>query len=206
MAVINTTQLDLFGDGKSYMEIQIDGAIKLLQSSGYHVVKTNEQIKNLAVKCGYKVLDAIVVNSNITTLKELRDHFYTVLYSNNPSSQLYSAGSNWKQDYRLMKLFVEAREATGLNRFNAVQECVAIIDIIFKYKEQFNFKTPIDIRVLGQDKAGWITQKAVSILNNSMVKMNEQIVDAIISKKDEEQVVDLEQQSLELKKILDSMG
>jgi len=62
---------------------------------------------------------------------------------------------------------------SGLNRFNAIQQCVAIIDTIFEHENEFHFDRPIDIRVIGQGRAGWITQKALLIMNDRDHKQQE---------------------------------
>jgi hypothetical protein len=73
----------------------------------------------------------------------------------------------------MIRLFVEAIEKRGLNRSRAIQRGVEIIDVIFNNEEEFNFRNPIDIRVLGQGKSGWITGKAIDILNRKSEKRAE---------------------------------
>jgi uncharacterized protein (DUF302 family) len=150
--------VDVFGD-------PISIAINLLQESGYKVAKTREEVKDLAIDEGFKVWDAPVFNDRIKDLIDLRRYFKHRLWRKQSTNEPYKMEGNDEQEMRAFKLFVEARQATGLNRFKAIQECVAIIDTIFENEAEFGFDTPIDLRVIGQGKAGWITQKALFILN-----------------------------------------
>jgi len=106
----------------------------------------------------------------------------------------------------MIKLFVESREKTGLNRKFAIQECVSIIDAIFDYEEEFGFKNPIDINVLGQKKSGWITEKAIYILNNKFKKEEEIIGEKVREKIEEDIGIDLNERSKELTTILKNVG
>lgn len=198
-------QLDAFGAGKSNEEVQIENAITVLEEKGYRVVRTAEEAKQEAIRAGYKVSDPILVNTKVITLLDLRNYFFMRLWKKYPNRQLYHVQGNLNQELRAFKLFVEAREQTGLNRFNAIQECVAVIDIIFDHEEEFGFKNPIDIRILGQNKAGWITQKALFILRNKIQEELDHEVDRLIEKKDKERKVDLRNRSLELDRLLSEM-
>jgi len=198
-------QLDAFGGGKSNEEVQIACAIDLLESKGYRVIKSAEDAKREAIESGYRVSAPLMVNTKVVTLLDLRNYFFMRLWRKYPERQLRHVQGNLNQELRVFKLIVEAREATGLNKFYALQECVAIIDIIFDHEEEFGFNNPIDLRILGQNKAGWITQKALFILNNNVQKELEHEVDRVIEKRDDEHKVDLKNRSLELDKLLSEM-
>lgn len=200
-------QIDAFSNGKSNTEAQIESAKLLLLKYGYKVIKTAEEVKELAIESGYKVSDPVVVDDKILTLKDLRNHFYKCLWSKYPNRQSHYLEGSWKSELRIFKLFVEARESSGLNRFNAIQECVRIINTIFEYSDQFNFKNPIDIRVLGQDKSGWITQKALFIINSQYAKSQEQETDELVNKIDEDYTnrIDLKSKASELDALLSKM-
>lgn len=197
------SNLDLFESGKSNEQAQIDNAITLLTKKEYRVIKTAEEAKKVAIEFGYKVSDPIFANDKIVTLKDLRNYFYMKLSQKYPRNTYMDLG--WQRELRMLKLFVESRESTGLNKFNAIQECVAIIDVIFDHETEFGFKTPIDIRVLGQGKLGWITQKALSILNNKIQQLQEQSVDKLIERKDIERKIDLKSKALELDELVKEM-
>jgi hypothetical protein len=93
-----------------------------------------------------------------------------------------------------------------LNRYNAIQECVEIIDTIFDYADRFKFNKPIDLRVIGQGKAGWITHKAVLIMNDERQKQQEKEIKEMIEKHDEEVEIDLNEKANELDMLLSKMG
>lgn len=162
-------QIDLFGGGKSTDEVQLEKAIEIVQCAGYNVVKTKEEARELAVNNGYVVFDQLTVNEQVVTLKDVRDYFFMRLWIKYPGRQAHYY-ENWQQEMRMVRLFVEAIELRGLNRFNAIQYGIAIIDTVFNHEEEFRFKNPIDIRVLGQGRAGWITGKSIEILNKQMEK------------------------------------
>ncbi len=127
------------------------------------------------------------------------------LWTKYPDRQVYHVEGNWKEEIRLIRLFVESREKTGLNRFNAIQECIAIIDVIFDHEEEFNFKNPINIRILGQGTAGWITQKACMILNEKLHKQKSEEVEQKIKEFEDGYHIDLDEKANLLDELLSKM-
>ena len=192
---MNTNQYDAFGGDKSVEETQIEKAIEILYKDGYRVAKTAEEAKELAMQAGYRVSTPLVVNDKVATLMDLRNYFYMRLWSKYPDRQLYHVEGNWKKEMRFIRLFVEAREETGLNRFNAIQECITIIDIIFNHEEEFKFRNPIDLRVLGQGTAGWITQKACMILNEKLHKQQAEEMEQKIQEFEDGYTIDLDKKA-----------
>jgi len=201
---MNLYQQDLFGEGKSVDEVQVEEAIKLIEKFGYRVSKTAEEAKNIAIECGYQVTEPILVNDKITTLIDLRNYFFMRLWSKYPNRYKYYV-DNIKNEFRLIRLFVESRKEKGLNKFNAIQQCVVIIDAIFDNEEEFNFKNPIDIRVLGQAKAGWITEKALHIVNTKLLKQREKEAERMITEMEDNRKIDLKEKANELDKLLANM-
>jgi len=197
-------QQDLFGNGKSVEEVQLETAIKIIEKVGYRVVRNAEESKKIAIESGYQVTEPILVNDKVITLKDLRNYFFMRLWSKYPDRYKYYV-DNIKNEFRLLRLFVESREEKGLNKFNAIQQCVAIIDTIFDYEEEFNFKTPIDIRVIGQAKAGWITEKAIQIINNTLLKSREKEADRKIEEMEDNKKINLKEKSRELNDLLANM-
>jgi hypothetical protein len=197
--------MDAFSVGKSVDEVQIDNAMSVLQKAGYMVARTAEEAKEIAIDCGYKVSDPVVVNDRVVNLRDLRNYFYMRLWNKYPNRQSYHLEGNIKNEMRAFKLFVESREETGLNRFNAIQECVKIIDTIFDHADKFRFNKPIDLRVLGQGKAGWITHKAILIMNDERKKRQEKEIKEMMDKHEEEFEVDLAEKANELDMLLSRM-
>lgn len=196
-------QLDMFGNGKSTDEIQLEKALEIVQCAGYRVVKCMEDIKEVAIDHGYKVTEPIVVDDKIVTLLDLREYFFKRMWDRYPDGYLHYV-DNRKGELNLIRRMVEAREKTGMNKFRAVQECVRIIDVIFDYEKEFRFKSPINIRVLGQDKAGWITQKAITILTNKEEEKQNIEFKKLIDAREAEGV-DLKQRANELDRLLANM-
>lgn len=151
-------QSELFGSS-------LNKAVEMLKEAGYRIAKTREEVKQLAINEGFRVLDAEIVNGKVNTVADLRAYFKQRLWVKYSDRDAHYMEGNHEQEMRAFSLFVKAREETGLNKYNAIQECVAIIDTIFDCSDEFNFDRPIDIRVIGQGKAGWITQKAMLIMN-----------------------------------------
>jgi len=82
---------------------------------------------------------------------------------------------------------------------------VAIINTIFDHEEEFNFKNPIDIRVVGQAKAGWITEKALQIVNNKLLKEREKEAERRIAEMESNTKIDLRERARELDDLLAKM-
>lgn len=189
-----------------FLESQIESAIILLKENGYKIFKTAEEVRNEAIKAGYKVSEPDVVNSKIVNLTDLRKHFFRRLWTKHPEWRTYYVQGNYESELRMIRLFVESREKTGLNRFNAIQECVRIIDAIFDHEEEFKFKDPIDIRVLGQGKVGWVTEKASLILTREHHQKEEAQFQKIVDEREQDSSMDLAKRASELDAMLAKMG
>ena len=113
---------------------------------------------------GYRIIDPINNVSGILTTKDLVDLFYNLKEYNHPEEP--SSYRNRKLDLRSAKLFMEARmEAGNVIKEQALKECALIIRTLFTHEKEFKFKYPITIFSLGQKKAGWITEKALTIMS-----------------------------------------
>ena len=187
-------QLDLFGGGKSIDEVQLEKAIEVIECAGHRVVKTRQESRDLAIENGYAVTEPRIVNERVVTLKDLRNYFFMRLWTKYPGRQTHYY-ENWQQELRMIRLFVESIELRGLSRSNAIQRGIEIIDTIFNYEEEFRFKNPIDIRVLGQGKAGWITGKAIEIMNKQLEKRIESEMKQKAEELEDKLARDLEKQS-----------
>ena len=192
---------DLFSEG-SVEEAQIINAKEFLEEEGYLVSNSLEDIKNWLIEKGYKVLDPIIINCEINGTKKLCDYFYSRLYGKYPERQ-FTTIRNTKMDMKLIKDFIKSREI-GLNKKNAIQECVAIIDTIFDFEEEFSFEKDITIGALGQASASWVTEKALFILNREAENVEEKRVDKMFEEI-EEKGIDLGERSNKLKEILNNL-
>lgn len=161
-----------------------------------------EEAKKILIEAGYKIAEPLVVNENVNNLSRLLNYFYMRLFTRYPEKQLTTI-KNFQKDMKLISKFVEARKV-NMNEQSAIQECVAIIDVIFDYENEFKFRQPITIGVLGQAKSGWITEKAVFILNRELVKKDEEEVERRMKEVEDgyEEKVDLKKTANRLDKIL----
>jgi len=173
-------QQDVFKPGMSSEEIKIEEAKKIL------------------IGAGYKIVEPLVVNESVNNLPKLLNYFYMRLFTICPDKQLTTI-KNFQKDMKLIKKFVESRKI-NMNEQAAIQECIAIIDVIFDYTWEFNFKRPITIEVLGQVKSGWITEKAVFILNRELAKKDEEEAEKRI-----EEIQDVYEEKIDLKKTADRL-
>jgi len=163
------------------------------------------EAKMILIKAGYKIVEPLVVNESVNNLSKLLNYFYMRLFTMYPGKQLTTI-KNFQKDMKLISKFVEARKV-NMNEQAAIQECVAIIDAIFDYSWEFNFKQPITIGVLGQVKSGWITEKAIFILNRELVKKDEEEVERRMKEVEDgyEEKVDVKKTADRLDKILAKM-
>jgi hypothetical protein len=163
------------------------------------------EAKMILIKAGYKIVDPLVVNENVNNQSRLLNYFYMRLFTRYPEKQLTTI-KNFQKDGKLISKFVEARKV-DMDEQAAIQECVAIIDVIFDYGYEFKFRHPITIGVLGQAKSGWITEKAVSILNRELVKKDEEEVERRMKEVEDgyEEKVDLKKTANRLDEILAKM-
>ena len=142
---------------------------------------------------GYRIQEPIVVDASINTRKDLINYFYRRLDSKYPSRRL-SMAPNYSLDMQVMARLVKARMDTGLGEQAAIQECIRIIDAIFTHEKEFSFKYPIrDTRILGQVKLGWVTSKALAIIEDKqrdaeheLIRKRAEEVEFSVEKSDEE--------------------
>jgi len=135
--------------------------------SGESMEETHIKVaKELLLERGYRVIDPIIINTEINNQRKLCDYFYMRLESNHPNRRSERSPNN-TLDMQMISRLVKSRMATGLGEKAAIQECISIIDTIFNSEEEFKFKYPVmDTTILGQDKMGWITSKALKIMDD----------------------------------------
>jgi len=138
--------------------------------------------KETLMKAGYRVLPPLIVNGEIDSKQKLINYFYMRLDSKHPDRQRRRV-RNPGFDMAIASKFVES-QMEGTNESTAIQQCVSIIDVLFDYESEFNFKYPVtDIGIFGQGKLSWITTKALTILsrkrNASFEKDAEKKIEAI---------------------------
>lgn len=190
-----------------FLESQINEAVSLLKDNEYRVYKTTEEVVKAVIEAGYKVIEPDQpANEKVVNLSDLRKYFFKRLWSKHPEWRKYYVRGNYESEMRFIRLFVESREKTGLNRFNAIQECIRIIDTIFDHEEEFKFKEAIDLRILGQGKAGWVTEKACLILSRERQKKEESQFQKLVDEREQDTSIDLKKRASEIDAMLARMG
>ena len=182
--------------------------VKTYQQDAFNPDTTPEKIrieeaKKILIEVGYKIVEPLMVNENVNNLPKLLNYFYMRLFTKYPDKQLTTI-KNFQKDMKLIKKFVESRKV-NMNEQAAIQECIAIIDTIFDHEEEFNFKQSITIGILGQAKSGWITEKAIFILNSRLEKEREGEAERKIEEIENSYEVDLGERASKLDKILARM-
>jgi len=147
-------QADLFGNKKVFAERSAKAAAEFLKGEGYSV----------RPPINYPV--------EITKLDELLSMFYGLL------SDIYEPHllpySNKKKDRVIAKAFIEGRmETDKISKNAALRQCGLIIQTIFRHPKIFKFKTPPTFGILGQKEMGWITDRAIQLINKRIVKDKE---------------------------------
>lgn len=118
----------------------------------------------LLKECGWSVKEPRPSTvAAVKTLDDLISYFYQRMGKEQPKAMIYE---NLPRDRKIAKLFIENRmQSSGLNRATALQECATIIKTLLDNYDKFHFKYDVSFAVFGNDKASWITQKAIDIMN-----------------------------------------
>ena len=183
-------------------QMSVKEAIKIVEDAGYIVIKDIGEIKQLAIDAGYRVSDLIEVKADVDSIPKLVSYFYSRLYRKYPNRM---AIPNYARDNSIAKQLVQSR-MQGVNEKVAMQECVDIVDVIFDSEEEFDFQHPIkDIGILGQSKLGWVTEKAVSLLNRRREEEEKRWLEKRFQEIEDAYEVDLKAQAMKLQRMLDNI-
>ena len=116
-------------------------------------------------ECGYKIVAPITgTYQNVKNINDLIKLFYALVDYNYPSPVGYYR--NLAKDRSIAKRFVEKRmEASGISKKEAIKECALLIEMLFKYADEFNFtNNPTSFGIFGQESMGWVTEKLIRIM------------------------------------------
>lgn len=115
-------------------------------------------------KQGYKSVRCSYTYPKIEKLNHLVELFDALMSRHHPD--LIAPFRRKTVDMSIAKKFLEARmEAGDLNKKQALLECAEIINTIFKYEKDFSFNMPLTFSMFGQANCGWITDRAIQIMN-----------------------------------------
>jgi len=144
----------------------------------------NSACKDYLCYIGFKVIDPDIPKFHIEKLDDLIFLFYGLCDSNHP--ELINSYRNLGRDRKIMSLFIKARaDASGYGISAAMNECATIIETVFEHEKEFNFTVPVSIGFFGQKKFGWVTDKAIQILNKKKQQTVEERRRDLISRLDE---------------------
>ena len=79
--------------------------------------------------------------------------------------------SNDKKDRVIAKAFVENRmKQDKISYETALQQCGLIIQTVFTRKDVFRFENPPTFGIFGQAEMGWVTDRAIQLINKEITK------------------------------------
>lgn len=147
--------------------------------------------KEFLTEYGYKVIEPVKYVYNINNIDGLIHLFHALSDAKHP--ELLNNYRNLAKDRKIASLFVKARmEASNINKEKARQECAEIIKTIFEYESEFNFNIPLTFGILGQKNCGWVTDKAIQIINKKKQNKKERRKKELIIKYEERYNVEQE--------------
>lgn len=151
-------EVSLFGSDDSLVE---ETAVKYLEKKGYRVV----QPVDLPIK--------------IKNSMDLKNLYEGLVDRYHPEwMKVYIKD---EQARAIAKNFVKSRmEAENISKERALQECAEIIYTVFKYEEEFKFKTQISFAWFGQGELKWVSDRAIEILNKNRDALKEAEADRMI--------------------------
>lgn len=144
-------QGDMFGDKQALIKTSVEACAKFLKGQGF------------------SIREPMAYPDKIIKLDDLLTVFYESVRGLYPSN--FVPYYNMKKDRTLAKRFVENRmEHDGVDRINALQQCGLIIQAVFDHPEVFKFDTPPTFGIFGQNEMGWVTERAIQLMNKKVAK------------------------------------
>ena len=118
---------------------------------------------------GYKTSRCYYTYPKIEKLGHLVELFDALMSRNHPD--LIAPFRRKTVDMSIAKKCLEARMGAGeSDKKQALLECAEIINTIFKYETDFNFNMPLTFSMFGQANCGWITDRAIQIMNKKKAR------------------------------------
>lgn len=153
----------------------LDACVDYLKYNGYRVI--------------YPTTD--LMKFKVTDIDSLITYFYAKL--NRLHSNEECVYTHVGRDRSIAKDLIESRiQTTGFSRAEAIKECVMLIDTVFKFEEEFNFKYNLNFSIFSQDNQSWITAKALEIMNRERLKREEieleELHERVIASRDHSQL------------------
>lgn len=150
-AIISKDQNTIFSNDTDFI---CDACIDYLKYKGYRIIKPTKS------------------KIDIKSSDDLISYFYVLLDRYHP--EYVNVYKNIGKDRAIAKSFVSSRIEDGnLSKKAALVESLEIIETVFKYEKEFKFKYDIDFGLFGQSNLGWVTVKAIKLMNSDIRKESE---------------------------------
>lgn len=136
------------------------------------LIPYGSRLDNLLNKCidllrenNYTVKSNPKAYTIIRNNKDLVNYYYKLLERLYPSLIPYR---NYTADLKIAKNLVEKIKLDyGYEYEDALSMCISIVDMVFKYRKEFNFDPTkvISFGIFGQSGMAWVTEKAIKLIN-----------------------------------------
>ena len=134
--------------------------------------------KAFLLELGYRVVKPLTPRFKAIRIDDLYNLFYERLKHYHPDLCVYS---NQSRDRAIASKFLKVRmEAGDVSKKYALSECAEIILTVFEHEDEFNFNLPLTFEMFGQANCGWITSKAIQIMNKKREKRESIMIDKMI--------------------------
>lgn len=142
--------------------------------------------KEFLMELGYRVVRPLNPRFKAARIDDLYNLFYERLKHYHPDLAVYS---NQSRDRAIASRFLKTRmEAGDVSKKYALGECAEIILTIFEHEDEFNFNLPLTFEMFGQINCGWITDKAIKIINTKKKKNEQILIDKMIQDYNDEYI------------------
>lgn len=137
--------------------VSIDEAIDMVKEDGYVVLPRSS-----------------LEYTGVTSARKLVDFFYNYLQYKNPHRKIHYSLSTTK-DMVVAKRFISARKATGISHKRAANEAAHIVKCVIDNESLFGLTEPLSsFQIFMGGKMQWVIDKAISIINNENVAVQEE--------------------------------
>lgn len=129
---------------------------------------------------GYKVVPPLVLPTKIESSVDLYYTYRKLVDRYHPEWR--NVYIKTEQARKIAKRFVETRmQAEGVSRKRALQLCAEILYAVFKFEDEFKFRTSIQFGMFGQGEFKWVSDKAIQLINARQDKLDEEYSDLMIN-------------------------
>jgi hypothetical protein len=118
-------------------------------------------------------------SSDINKLDDLVSLFYSEYERHYPDN--ITPYNSEPRDRKAAKLFVAGRmKADGISKEKALEQCGAIIEAVFKHKEELKLDSSPSFNMFGSDNMSWLTNKVLDLMAKDVKKFEEAAVKQLV--------------------------